>query len=84
MFGFTVMRLVTFDRELQCFLVCSSSPCYLLFIMVLFVFQVEVIQTLVLELAIVAAQEKAMLDECIALLASTAALQVGMIFHCCI
>ena len=39
-------------------------------------------QTLVIELAILAAQEKAMLDECIALLASTAALQVGITFHC--
>lgn len=37
-------------------------------------------QTLVFELTIVAAQEKAMLDECIALLASRAALQVRMIY----
>ncbi|KGN65178.1 AUGMIN subunit 8 [Cucumis sativus] len=38
--------------------------------------RVKVMQTLVFELTIVAAQEKAMLDECIALLASRAALQV--------
>ncbi|XP_022135369.1 AUGMIN subunit 8-like [Momordica charantia] len=38
--------------------------------------RVEILQTLVFELAIVAAKEKAMLDECVALLASTAALQV--------
>ncbi|XP_023515712.1 AUGMIN subunit 8-like [Cucurbita pepo subsp. pepo] len=38
--------------------------------------RVEVMQTLVFELTIVASQEKAMLDECVALLASTAAFQV--------
>lgn len=58
-----------------------SAVLVLLFIVGLFVFQVEVMQTLVFELTIVASQEKAMLDECVALLASTAAFQVRMIFQ---
>lgn len=41
-------------------------------------FQVEGMNSLVSELAVVVAQEKALLDECEALLASTAAMQVNI------
>lgn len=61
--------------------VLEYNDSFLIFFLVLMHLQLERMSSLVSELAVVTAQGKAMLDECEALLASTAAMQVRLMLQ---